>query len=202
LFKKDNVVFARIVFNAWDWRRDTLETARDQLKLLDIDSKEALNEALAKEEAELRDEDSNTNLWFRRAYLIFLTFLVMAGGWVGIAFVLYYDHSFYKVFSSYENFMATWFPMLFIATINLLMRPMIQLISRLEGWDSELERHKSVFVRSYLAGLFNTLAFVFILAEMLSDTPFILWTGEFIVDFSVIKISRYPSGVKEDYVAA
>ncbi len=38
LFKKDNIVFARIVINCWDWRRDTLKTARDQLKLLDLDS--------------------------------------------------------------------------------------------------------------------------------------------------------------------
>jgi len=92
LFKKDNIVFARIVFNAWDWRRDTLIEAADQFKLLDMDTKEAIKEAQAKELAELRDEDSKVDLWFRRSYLIFLTLVVMAGGWVGIAFVFYYEH--------------------------------------------------------------------------------------------------------------
>ena len=133
-------MFARIVINCWDWRRDTIKTARDQLKILDLDSKEALNDARIKEEADLRDEDSKTNLWFRRAYLIFLTLLVMAGGWVGIAFVCYYENQFYKLFFQYNKFMATWFPMIFIATINLLMRPLISLISKMEGWDFELDR--------------------------------------------------------------
>jgi hypothetical protein len=30
--------------------------------------------------------------------------------------------------------------MMFIATINLLMRPLISLISKIEGWDFELDR--------------------------------------------------------------
>ena len=140
LFKKDNIVFARIVINCWDWRRDTMKGARDQLKILDLDSKEALNDARIKEQADLRDEDSKINLWFRRAYLIFLTLLVMAGGWVGIAFVCYYENQFYKLFYQYNKFMATWFPMMFIATINLIMRPLISLISKMEGWDFELDR--------------------------------------------------------------
>ena len=74
---------------------------------MDLDSKEALNDARLKEEAHLRDEDSKINLWFRRAYLIFLTLLVMAAGWVGIAFVCYYENQFYIVFFQYSKFIAT-----------------------------------------------------------------------------------------------
>ncbi len=99
------------------------------------DSIEAIKEENTKSAAELRDEDSKINLWFRRAYTILLTLIVMACGWVGIAFILYYEHEFYTIFSSYNKFMATWFPMLFISTINVLMRPVINIITLLEGWD-------------------------------------------------------------------
>jgi hypothetical protein len=92
--------------------------------------------------------------------------------------------------------------MMFVATINLLMRPLINLISKMEGWDFELDRNKQVFIRSFFAGLFNTLSFILILADMLSDAPFLLWNGKPIINFTEVKASRYPSGIKEDYIAA
>lgn len=110
--------------------------------------------------------------------------LVMAGGWVGIAFVFYYENTFYKIFNSYNKFMATWFPMMFVSTINLLMRPLIALITKLEGWDFELERQKQIFIRSFFAGLFNTLAFTLILSDMLSSSPFLLWDNKALINFT------------------
>ena len=69
------------------------------MKVVDIDIQEAIKEQKAKEVIEMRDEESKVDLCIRRSYTIFLTILVLVGGWTGIAFVFYYEHSFYTMFS-------------------------------------------------------------------------------------------------------
>ena len=73
--------------------------AADQCKMIDRNAKEAILDAQAKELAEQRDEDSKFDIRFKRYLLIFFTLIVMAVGWVGIAFVFYFENQFYMVFS-------------------------------------------------------------------------------------------------------
>ena len=60
--------------------------------------------------------------------------------WIGIGAVLFFEDEFYNILSPYTPFFASWLPMIFIAMINILIKPVINLIIKMEGWDFEHEK--------------------------------------------------------------
>ena len=91
--------------------------------------------------------------------------------------------------------------MIFIALINILIKPCINLITKLEGWDFEHERISQLFVRTYIAGLLNNIFLAIIYVEVLFETQFIPWENLSIVNRIAVNkpIVRFAS--KEDYLA-
>ncbi len=89
--------------------------------------------------------------------------------------------------------------MIFIATVNHLIRPLFALITKAEGWDLELDRKKQVFIRCFIAGFLNNCVFVLIVTEIFGDTPYLMWSSKSLVSFTDVK-ARFKT--KEDYMAA
>ncbi len=98
-----------------------------------------LNEAMAEEQAKVnvenRTEDEKLNLLIRRSFTFMLQFLFLLACWFCIGVVLYYEDEFYNLLSSFSPFLASWLPMIFIALINVLIKPLIIFIIKIEGWD-------------------------------------------------------------------
>ena len=123
---------ARVVFNGWDWGKSDVQ---EQVSLILKNLNEAMAEEQAKVNVENRTEEEKVNLLIRRGFTFMLQFLFLLVCWFGIGVVLYYEDEFYNLLSSFSPFLASWLPMIFIALVNVLIKPIIILIINMEGWD-------------------------------------------------------------------
>ena len=91
LFVKDNIVFARILFNAWDWSKADSMSADDQKTIIGHNVREQMAEERAKIKVANRSRVAQAGLVILRSITFGLTVLVYATGWVGIVLICYFE---------------------------------------------------------------------------------------------------------------
>jgi hypothetical protein len=92
--------------------------------------------------------------------------------------------------------------MICIAFINILIKPCINLITKLEGWDFEHERISQVFIRTYIAGLLNNIFLVILYVEPLLETKYISWENLVVINLIAANKPKVRFASKEDFIAS
>ena len=91
--------------------------------------------------------------------------------------------------------------MICIAAINILIKPCINLITKLEGWDFEHERISQLFVRTYIAGLLNNIVLVIFYIEPMLGVKYISWENLVVINLIAANKPKIRFASKEDFVA-
>lgn len=173
LYDKDNIVFARVIFNGWDWNKSKLEAVKDMKALMVRNSLHALKESRSVLDIANRTSVQKSALFVRRSITIGLSILVMICGWVAVGLICYYENTLYSMLRKLVPFIDTFLPISLIAAINLFETPLLSMLTHLEAWDFEHTRIFQAFLRTFVANALNNIVFALIYSEALLNKSFL-----------------------------
>ncbi|CDW88631.1 UNKNOWN [Stylonychia lemnae] len=200
IFKKDGIIFARMVLNSWNWSVNEKTQQEDLAESSFNEVLFALKEYVIAKRILYRPQSIKNALLFRRVITGLLSIIVIIFGWAGIIAASLYEENIVNYFGKFlPDIVAGFIPTVIVTIVNFIVLFLLEKLTEFEEWDFAYDNLKQLIWRSYVASIMNNLIFIIIQVELASGNAF--FGDDTIASFDQANKQKVLYQCREDMVA-